>query len=53
MGIRITLKGLEYLNDNTFLKRVIRVKNGVQELAPSKYTENGVHVFPTIGQGKE
>lgn len=38
-GIRITLKGLEYLNDNTFLKRVIKVKNGIKEITPPKYSD--------------
>ena len=31
-SIRITLKGLEYLNDNTLMKRVGRTLKGVKEL---------------------
>lgn len=31
-GIHITLDGLEYLNDNTVLKRAIRTFNGAKEI---------------------
>lgn len=35
-NISITLKGLEYLQQNTRLKRAVRILRGVKEIAPSE-----------------
>lgn len=39
-GIRITLKGLEYLNENTFMKRAYRTARGVTEVVPTELNSN-------------
>jgi len=36
-GIRITLKGLEYLQENSMMKRIYRTVKGVKEIAPSQF----------------
>ena len=33
-GIRITLKGLEYLQDNTFMKKAHNIAKGIVDLIP-------------------
>lgn len=38
-GIRITLKGLEYLTENSMMKRVYKAVKGVKEITPSNYSE--------------
>ena len=34
-GIRITLKGLEYLQENSIMKRIYKTLKGVKEITPS------------------
>lgn len=36
-GIRITLKGLEYLQENSMMKRIYRTVKGVKEIVPSQF----------------
>lgn len=36
-GIRITLKGLEYLQENSIMKRVYKALKGVKEITPSSF----------------
>ena len=38
-GIRITLKGLEYLQENPTMKRIYRTLKGVKEIVPSELNE--------------
>lgn len=38
-GIRITLKGLEYLTENSMMKRVYKAVKGIQEITPPKYSD--------------
>ena len=38
-GIRITLKGLEYLTENSMMKRVYKAVKGVKEITPSNYSD--------------
>lgn len=38
-GIRITLKGLEYLQENPTMKRIYRTLKGVKEIIPSELNE--------------
>lgn len=33
--VRITLKGLEYLSENSFMKRAYRAVKGIKEIVPS------------------
>ncbi len=36
-GIRITLKGLEYLQENSMMKRAYRTVKGIKEIADSRF----------------
>lgn len=36
-GIRITLKGLEYLTENSLMKRVYKAVKGIKEISPSQF----------------
>lgn len=36
-GIRITLKGLEYLQENSIMKRIYKALKGVKEITPSQF----------------
>lgn len=38
-GIRITLKGLEYLTENSMMKRVYKAVKGIKEITPSNYSD--------------
>lgn len=33
-GIRITLKGLEYLSENTIMQRMYKTAKGIKEITP-------------------
>ena len=36
-GVRITLKGLEYLQENSMMKRIYRTVKGIKEITPSQF----------------
>ena len=36
-GIRITLKGLEYLQENSMMKRIYKAVKGIKEITPSQF----------------
>lgn len=36
-GIRITLKGLEYLQENSIMKRIYKTVKGIKEITPSQF----------------
>lgn len=36
-NIRITLKGLEYLTENSIMKRIYKTLRGVKEITPSQF----------------